>query len=145
MKRIVLSMFVLGGTLACNNGVAVMPPPEAAPPPTTGWAGEPPAVEVFPESEPGEKLRVVDSAAMVHTRWQGTAPGDHQRVELVAPNGRVYETLQGPLNARGEAEVRLLLAGSFIEEFKLYGTWKARVFYNSAEAPVREVSFEVEP
>ena len=134
-------LFVLA---ACQNGVAVMPPPEA-PVLSTGWAGEPPAVEVFPESEPGEKLRLADSAVLLHTRWQGTNTGDHQRVELVAPNGQVYETVTGRLDDKGQADVRLMLAGSFIEEFQLHGTWKARVYYNSAEAPVKETTFEVEP
>ncbi|MBI5494835.1 MAG: hypothetical protein HY904_07380 [Deltaproteobacteria bacterium] len=127
---------------ACEQQGGVMPPEEKGP---TGFAGSAPVVSVHPESEPGTAIRSVDTAAVVRARWTDILPGDHQRVELVAPNGRVYETVTVPIGPGGEAVARLAIAGTFVEEYRLYGAWTARFYYNGGAAPVKETRFNVEP
>lgn len=142
MRGCVAAGIVLGMLAACPAGQGVMPPEE---PRGTGFNGPLPVVTVFPESLPGERIRSADTGAVLLARWKGVVPGDHERVELVGPNGRVYERFNVPIGPAGEAQVRLALGGTFVEEFNLHGKWTARFFYNNGEAPVRELTFDVEP
>ena len=102
-------------------------------------------VEVHPETGDDIQVRAADTAAVVVPRWTRATTGDTQRVDLVAPNGKVYESMRVPLNSSGEADVRLALRGSFIEEYRLTGTWTARFFVCGGTAPVLEKTFEVLP
>lgn len=131
----------LGAVVACKPELL---PEQEAPAGNPGWTGPPPTIQVYPENDP-EKLRLTETAAMVTAHWEGAAPTDVQRVELINPRGRLYEVIETPLGPRGDAEVRMALAGTVVEEFRMHGTWTARFFINSGTAPVREVTFEVSP
>lgn len=76
------------------------------------------------------------------------------RVRLFLPNGDIYETLDAvavePVVTRGkrsrrtpEATARLPVAGSFITQLGLVGTWSARVCWAEASCG-RAVSFSLE-
>jgi hypothetical protein len=140
MKRTCLLLMCTMAALACARE---LPPLPVDIPGNPGWLGPPPAVTIYSESD--QHIHLQDSAALLHARWQGATTTDRQRVELVTPQGRVYEVLEAPLNPAGEAEVRLALGGTMVEDFKLHGTWTARFYINAGTAPVKEVPFEVQP
>jgi hypothetical protein len=140
MVKQALRMLGLLSVVACQNQPVVeAPQPQGHP----GWNGPDPTVMVYAESD--ERIHLGDTAATVFSRWPGAAPTDRQRVELINPKGRLYEVLEGPVAANGEAQLRMALAGSTAQEFNMHGTWTARFFINQGTAPVRELKFEVAP
>ncbi|MEW5852534.1 MAG: hypothetical protein AB2A00_27355 [Myxococcota bacterium] len=139
---------LLAGALlaaACQQEVG---PPETqaptgeAPPPAAGApAGRP---EITVRGESGEaNLHVGDSAAILQTRWPKPEPGDRQNLELFTPDGNLYLRNTSPVPADGVVSQRLPLRGSHIEDYSMTGTWRVRVYRNSATVPAAETSFEV--
>lgn len=73
--------------------------------------------------------RLRDVIVVVH--WK-TLVGSHtQRLELIAPDGAVYQTFRTSIESvTGKATVETLVpvAGSWISDYHLFGTWRVNVY-----------------
>ena len=86
--------------------------------------------------------RLRDVIVVVH--WQMLVGSHAQRLELIAPDGSVYQTFRTAVeNATGQAtvETHVPVAGSWITDYSLYGTWQVRVYLDENAAPETWESF----
>lgn len=72
---------------------------------------------------------------LIQVQWK-TLVGVHtQRLELITPDGSVYQNLTAPVSsATGTAvvETRLPVAGTWITEYDLHGRWTVNVYLDDA-------------
>jgi hypothetical protein len=81
---------------------------------------------------------------LIQVQWR-TLVGVHtQRVELITPDGSVYQNLTEPVaSATGIAVVqaRLPVTGTWITEYDLHGRWTINVYLDDAVRPVTSTAF----
>ncbi len=72
---------------------------------------------------------------LIRVQWK-TLVGVHtQRLELITPDGSVYQNFTAPVSsATGTAvvETRLPVAGTWITEYSLHGRWTVNVYLDDA-------------
>jgi hypothetical protein len=87
-----------------------------------------------------DRIRVL----LIQVSWK-TLVGQHtQRVELVTPDGSVYQNLTEPVSSvTGTAfvETRLPVTGTWITEYDLHGKWTVNVYLDDAVKPVTSERF----
>jgi hypothetical protein len=72
-------------------------------------------------------------------QWRHLLQNHAQRLELIAPDGSLYQSLSRPLTVADEGngvETRVPVSGSWITRFGLYGSWCVVVFFDQDEAPI---------
>lgn len=76
---------------------------------------------------------------LIQIHWK-TIVGQHtQRIELITPDGSVYQNLTAPVESvTGTAvvETRLPVAGTWITEYDLHGRWTVNVYLDDAVKPI---------
>ena len=81
---------------------------------------------------------------LIQVEWK-TLVGQHtQRVELLTPDGSVYQNLtEHVASATGKAfvETRLPVAGTWITEYDLHGRWTVNVYLDDAVKPITSEQF----
>jgi len=81
---------------------------------------------------------------VIQVGWR-TLVGMHtQRLELITPDGSVYQTLTQPVaSVTGTAvvETYLPVAGTWITEYGLHGRWTVNVYLDDAVKPVTSAEF----
>jgi hypothetical protein len=81
---------------------------------------------------------------LIQVSWK-TLVGTHtQRLELITPDGSIYQTLTEPVESvTGTAlvETRLSVAGTWITEYDLHGKWTVNVYLDDAVTPVTSARF----
>lgn len=86
--------------------------------------------------------RLRDVIVVVHWR---TLVGSHtQRLELIAPDGSVYQTLRAEVDsATGQTTVQthVPVAGSWITEYSLFGKWRVNVYLDENARPEDSETF----
>ncbi len=79
------------------------------------------------------------STLVVVVTWE-TLVGLHaQRLELVTPDGSVYQRLTtevGSADGRARVETPVRVAGTWITEYQLFGTWTVNVYLDDATTPL---------
>ena len=87
-----------------------------------------------------DRVRVL----LIQVSWK-TLVGEHtQRVELITPDGSVYQNLTAPVaSVTGTAfvETRLPVTGTWITEYDLHGKWTVNVYLDDAVKPVTSERF----
>jgi len=87
-----------------------------------------------------DRVRVL----LIQVSWK-TLVGEHtQRVELITPDGSVYQNLTEPVaSVTGTAfvETRLPVTGTWITEYDLHGKWTVNVYLDDAVTPVASERF----
>ena len=70
-------------------------------------------------------------------QWQSLFQNHMQRLDLIAPDGSLYQSLSRPLTAT-DASVETLLPvnGTWITRYGLYGGWCVEVFLDQQNAPI---------
>ena len=83
---------------------------------------------------------------VIQVGWR-TLVGIHtQRLELITPDGSVYQTLNQPVESvTGTAvvETRLPVAGTWITQYDLHGRWTVNVYLDDAVKPVTSAGFTI--
>ena len=72
-------------------------------------------------------------------QWRHLLQNHAQRLDLIAPDGSLYQSLSRPLTVADEGngvETRVPVSGSWITRFGLYGSWCVAVFFDQDEAPI---------
>ena len=78
-----------------------------------------------------------DLKILVH--WRNLFQNHKQRLDIIAPDGALYQSFSKPLTARDdEAPVETVLPvnGTWITQYGLYGTWCVEVFLDDDDEPV---------
>jgi hypothetical protein len=131
--RLALAALLLAA--ACQPG---KPAPAAAGAP----AGAP---DLTVRAESGAPVLRLDEGALLFTAsWPDPASGDRQTLELVTPDGHVYQRLEAPLGRDGTASARVPVRGTGIEDYRMTGTWRLRAYRNVAATPAAELAFAIE-
>jgi len=71
--------------------------------------------------------------------WQSLLDNHAQRVDLIAPDGTLYQSLSRLVTAGdngGQVETRVPVNGTWITRYGLYGSWCVEVFLDEESAPV---------
>ena len=76
--------------------------------------------------------------------------GQVQHLELVSPDGAIYQRLDTRLDAggrsgRGVVETVVPVAGTWITEHSLFGLWTVNVYLDRDHAPLTSASFLINP
>ena len=110
--------------------------------PTPAPAPTPVAAVQFTSDDPaGAFLRSTEFAlaatpqVSVVVDWTGFPAGAVQRLDLVAPSGRVYASSLQAIPAGGRVVYTLQVAGTTIETYQMVGTWTAQVRLESDRTP----------
>lgn len=72
-------------------------------------------------------------------QWHHLLQNHAQRLDLIAPDGSLYQSLSRPLtvaNEGADVETRVPVSGSWITRYGLYGTWCVAVYFDQDDAPV---------
>jgi hypothetical protein len=77
--------------------------------------------------------------------WNNTSGSHTQRIDLFAPDGALYQQLSTPFGGAGSVEAQLLVAGTWITQYSLFGAWRAEVFLDSARIPITSGAFVLNP
>ncbi len=81
---------------------------------------------------------------VVVVSWQ-TLVGPHaQRLELVTPDGSVYQRFTaevGSFDGRARVETPVRVAGTWITEYQLFGRWTVNVYLDGHHTPVASGHF----
>jgi len=92
------------------------------------------------ESFPGGDLRELRMVVA----WTEIEKVHHQRIELVGPDGELYQRFVTPFTGTGRSisiTTRLPVTGSAITDAGLYGEWCAEVFLDDEDAPIARGRF----
>lgn len=84
------------------------------------------------------------SSLVVHVHWKTLVGVHSQRLELIAPDGAVYQTLVadvGDVHGQALAETRVPVVGSWITQYGLFGEWHVRVYLDEATTPAATAKF----
>jgi hypothetical protein len=76
---------------------------------------------------------------VILVRWRTLVGAHSQQLEIVSPDGAVYQRLSVPVESvtgQAEVETRLLVAGTWITERRLTGRWRVRVYVDESLRPV---------
>jgi hypothetical protein len=71
--------------------------------------------------------------------WKSLFQNHRQRVDLIAPDGSLYQSLPRPLTANDNSapvETLVPVNGTWITRYGLYGSWCVEVFLGEQDAPV---------
>jgi len=77
--------------------------------------------------------------------WQNLSGAYTQRLELSGPNGTLYQRFSTPFSGSASVETRLLVAGTWITEYSLFGTWQIAVYLDEERSPTRTGIFVLTP
>jgi hypothetical protein len=81
---------------------------------------------------------------LITVRW-ATLVGDHQqRLELIAPDGALYQRLGAEVSSvdgRAQVETRLPVDGTWITEYSLFGRWRVNVYLDQSRVPAATATF----
>lgn len=80
----------------------------------------------------------------IRVEWPRLAGSHTQRLDLIAPDGAVYQRFTSPVETvegRATVETRLPVAGTWITEFSLEGRWTVNVYRDSADTPSATATF----
>jgi hypothetical protein len=81
---------------------------------------------------------------LIQIHWKTLVGAHTQRVELITPDGSVYQNLTAPVeSATGTAvvETRLPVAGTWITEYDMHGRWTVNVYLDDAVRPTTSAPF----
>ena len=81
---------------------------------------------------------------LINVQWRTLVGAHTQRLELITPDGSVYQTLTTPVESvtgTAVAETRLPVSGTWITEYSLHGHWKVNVYLDDAVRPVTTADF----
>jgi hypothetical protein len=104
---------------------------------------------------PGEEFSVEQTRDLKILVWWSLAGQHVQRIELLSPDGSLYQRIQTPFDAntanlqpRGNqmymsVEAILPVAGTWITDHSLFGAWTVNVYLDDAETPYTTASFSV--
>ena len=88
----------------------------------------------------GQHFRADRVRVLVITVDWRTLVGVHtQQLELVAPDGAVYQRFSAPVESvsgHAAVETRVPVAGTWITQYSLLGKWHVRVYLDEGVAPV---------
>jgi hypothetical protein len=84
------------------------------------------------------------SSLVLRVHWKTLVGLHSQRLELIAPDGAVYQTLVddvGDVHGQAFAETRVPVVGSWITQYGLFGEWHVKVYLDEATTPVTTAKF----
>jgi hypothetical protein len=68
--------------------------------------------------------------------WRNLFGRHQQRLDIIAPDGSLYQSLPSPLMNRAPVEILLPVKGTWITRYGLYGAWCVEVFLDQEAEPV---------
>jgi len=81
---------------------------------------------------------------VVVVSWQTLVGAHTQRLELLTPDGSVYQgftTEVGSVDGRARVETPVRVAGTWITEYQLFGPWTVNVYLDGQPTPVARGHF----
>jgi hypothetical protein len=81
----------------------------------------------------------------VNVQWRFVEDDLVQRIELIAPDGAVYQRMAMAIPADRKTETRVPVAGTWITQHSLYGAWCVEVFLEGVPTPVARRGFVLNP
>lgn len=98
---------------------------------------------------PGHRFSPEDVRdVLILVTWNVPGTSHVQRLEFIAPDGSVYQTLTTPfesMKAVTSVETKLLVAGTWITEHSLFGRWRVHVYLDHAAIPDASEDFVIQP
>ena len=91
-------------------------------------------------------LLVLESAAPALAGQPSQQRRESASVELITPDGSVYQTLTQPVESvtgTTVVETRLPVAGTWITQYDLHGRWTVNVYLDDAVKPVTSAGFTI--
>ena len=80
----------------------------------------------------------------IDVEWLTLVGAHTQQLELITPDGSIYQRFTSAVESvvgRATVETRLPVAGTWITEFSLEGTWKVKVYLDEAVTPLATATF----
>jgi hypothetical protein len=84
------------------------------------------------------------STLVVAVSWRSLAGAHAQRVELVTPDGSVYQRLTTDVTnvyGRARIETPVRVGGTWITEYQIFGHWTVNVYLDDHATPVATAHF----
>jgi hypothetical protein len=81
----------------------------------------------------------------VRVQWRNLFGNHQQRLDIIAPDGSLYQSLSSPLTARAPVETLLPVKGTWITHYGLYGAWCVEVFLDQEDKPVTSRRLVIAP
>ena len=139
--RFALSLSAALTLMSCQHSAVT---PGAEPPSGAGTPNGAPEVEIIPQEDQAV-TRLDHHSAVIKATWKNADPADTQTLELFAPDGTLFQRFTGPVGEGGTAAARLLIRGTYVDEYHMVGTWTAKVYRNAATVPAQTTTFEILP
>ena len=76
--------------------------------------------------------------------WQNLAGTHSQRLDLFSPDGSLYQEISAQIT-QSLVEARLLVGGTWITQYSLFGAWRVEVFLDGGASPVTSGVFVLNP
>ena len=80
----------------------------------------------------------------IDVEWRTLVGAHTQRLDVLMPDGSVYQRFTSEVRSadgRATVEAQVPVAGTWITEFSLEGTWEVNVYLDNAVTPVATASF----
>lgn len=80
--------------------------------------------------------------------WSNLLGNHQQRLDIIAPDGSLYQSVPRPLTARHDdapVETLLPVKGTWITRYGLYGAWCVEVFLDQEDKPITSRRLVIAP
>ena len=80
----------------------------------------------------------------IDVEWRTLVGAHTQQLELITPGGSIYQRFTSAVESvtgRARVETQIPVAGTWITEFSLEGTWTVNVYLDESVTPVATASF----
>lgn len=77
--------------------------------------------------------------------WQNVSGGHVQRLEFFSPDGSLYQQVSAQFSGASSVETWLLVGGTWITEYALFGAWRVEVYLDGAGMPTASGVFVLDP
>jgi len=77
--------------------------------------------------------------------WQNVSGGHAQRLDFFSPDGSLYQRVSAQFSGASSVETQLLVGGTWITEYSLFGAWRVEVYLDGAGMPTASGVFVLDP
>ena len=84
----------------------------------------------------------------IRVLWRNLFQNHLQRLDIIAPDGSLYQSSSRPLTARDDeapVETRLAVNGTWITRYGLYGVWCVEAFLDQEQGPIASSRLVIAP
>ena len=77
--------------------------------------------------------------------WQNVSGGHTQRLDFFSPDGSLYQRVSVQFSGASSVETQLLVGGTWITEYSLFGAWRVEVYLDRNGMPTASSVFVLDP